>query len=86
MAETRRSSWHEDEDSEPMKRPADLLSLGLRAGVWESAREGGSSVLALLSFVVLSRILGPENFGLIAIVDATIALGQKLPAGIRNML
>jgi polysaccharide transporter, PST family len=69
-----------------MNQTSDLHSRGLRAGVWETVKAGGSSVLTLLSFVILSRILGPESFGLIAIVDATIALGQRLAEGLAEPL
>jgi O-antigen/teichoic acid export membrane protein len=59
---------------------SDLHVRGIRGGVWATGSAIASAALALLNFVVLSRILGPESFGLMAMIDASLALGQTLLA------
>ena len=63
-----------------MNEISDLHLRGIRGGVWATVNAIASAVLALLNFVVLSRMLGPENFGLMAMIDASLALGQTLLA------
>jgi O-antigen/teichoic acid export membrane protein len=57
-----------------------LQMRGIRGGVWATVDQISSAALAFLNFVVLSRILGPESFGLMAMIDASLALGQTLLA------
>jgi len=59
---------------------SNLQLRGIRGGVWAAGNAIASAGLAFLNFVVLSRILGPESFGLMAMVDASLALGQTLLA------
>jgi len=59
---------------------SNLQLRGIRGGVWATGNAIASAGLAFLNFVVLSRILGPESFGLMAMVDASLALGQTLLA------
>lgn len=59
---------------------SDLHVRGIRGGVWAAGNAIASAALAFLNFVVLSRILGPESFGLMAMIDASLALGQTLLA------
>ena len=61
-----------------MADTSDLRTRGIRGGIWATVNTISSALLALLNFVVLSRILGPEIFGLIAMIDASLALGQTL--------
>jgi len=65
---------------EPMGGLSDLHVRGIRGGVWAAGNAIASAALAFLNFVVLSRILGPESFGLMAMIDASLALGQTLLA------
>jgi O-antigen/teichoic acid export membrane protein len=63
-----------------MNEISDLHLRGIRGGVWATIDKISSAALAVLNYVVLSRILGPESFGLMAMIDASLALGQTLLA------
>ncbi len=60
---------------------AELKERRYRGGVWATAAAVGSSALGFVTFTLLSRILGPEIFGLMAMVEASLALGQTVIAG-----
>jgi O-antigen/teichoic acid export membrane protein len=64
----------------PMGELSDLQVRGIRGGVWSTGNAVASAALAFLNFAVLSRILGPESFGLMAMIDASLVLGQTLLA------
>ena len=63
-----------------MDELSDLHLRGIRGGVWATVDTISSAALAFLNYVVLSRILGPEIFGLMGMIDASLALGQTLLA------
>ncbi len=54
------------------------LGRGARAGGLALAGSAGGLVLQLVSVVVLSRLLGPDDFGVYAMVGVFIALGTLL--------
>ena len=49
-----------------------------RGGLWAAAGSVGSAALALASFLVLSRLLGPESYGVIAMVNAALGVGNAV--------
>ena len=63
-----------------MDELSDLHLRGIRGGVWATVDTISTAALAFMNFIVLSRILGPESFGLMAMIDASLALGQTLLA------
>ncbi len=56
----------------------DLRARSLRGGAWAAAGAAGASLAGLVSFLVLSRILGPEAYGLLAMIEVTLAFSQRL--------
>jgi PST family polysaccharide transporter len=57
------------------------LTLSLRrarGGLWAAAGSIGSAGLGLASFLVLSRLLGPEAYGIIAMVNAALGVGNAV--------
>ena len=55
-----------------------LRDQSIHGGAWSAIGAAGSSLAGLASFLVLSRVLGPEVYGKMAMVEAALALGQKL--------
>ena len=49
-----------------------------RSVFWRVVETGGSEVVALLSFVVMARILAPDAFGAVAIATAVVLVMQVL--------
>lgn len=54
------------------------LRQGVRAFGWSAAGELGSRVLGPLAFLVLARVLRPEDFGIVASATVMISLAQAL--------
>ena len=71
-----------------MKHDAsDLRRLSVRAGAWSALGAAGLSFTGLAMFVVLSRLLGPQDYGLMAMVDIILAFGQRaLSSGLSEPL
>ena len=55
-----------------------LRRKSVRGGLWAMLGALGSAVAGFASFLILSRMLGPSAYGLMAMVDTSLALGQKL--------
>lgn len=56
----------------------DALTRGARGGGVALAGQAGKLAIQFASIVVLSRLLAPEDFGLIAMVTAFVALGELI--------
>lgn len=56
----------------------DALTRGARGGGVALAGQAGKLCIQFLSIVLLSRLLSPEDFGLIAMVTAFVALGELI--------
>lgn len=50
----------------------------LRGGAWAAASAAALAVLTFANFLVLSRLLSPEIYGLVAMATAALALGRTL--------
>ena len=59
-------------------QPADLKSQAVRGVVASAGTQGGRLVVQLASLAVLSRLLDPEDFGLVAVVMAIIGVGELI--------
>jgi PST family polysaccharide transporter len=55
-----------------------LREQSIQGGVWAGIGAAGSSFISFVSFLLLSRFLGPEAFGLMAMVEATLALASRV--------
>ncbi len=55
-----------------------LRTTSIRGALWAGAGAAGQAGVAFASFIVLSRLLGPEIFGLMALIESVLALGQQL--------
>lgn len=56
----------------------DALTRGARGGVVTLGGQAGKLVIQFVSIVVLSRLLSPEDFGLIAMVTAFVMFGELI--------
>src|SRR5262245_18219886 len=56
---------------------SDLREQSVQGGVWVATGAALSSFIGFLSFRVLSGFLGPEVFGLMAMVEASLALARR---------
>jgi len=66
---------------------SDLRRQSVRAGAWAALGAVGLSLTGLVMFVLLSRLLGPREYGLMAIVDIVLAFGQRaLSSGLSEPL
>lgn len=59
-------------------QPESLREKAIQAGFWSTAGSVGATLVSLAGFLVLSRILGPEVYGLMAMAEIWLAIGQKL--------
>jgi len=66
------------EDSEP---ESDLGRLAVRAVGWAALQKWSSRLTSLLAFLLLARLLQPEDFGLIAIASIFVGLTNVLSDG-----
>ena len=48
----------------------------MRGSAWSALGYGGANVLGLLTTVVLARLLAPDDFGVIALALALLAVAQ----------
>ena len=66
---------------------SDLRLQSVRAGAWAAIGAAGLSLTGLATFVLLSRLLGPHEYGLMALVDIVLAFGQRaLSSGLSEPL
>jgi O-antigen/teichoic acid export membrane protein len=63
------------EDHEGMK-PSDLKQRALRGVTWSAIAGGGAQVLAFVFFILISRAVGPEAFGAVAVSLLLIELAK----------
>jgi len=56
----------------------DLRKKSVRGGMWAVLGAAGTAVASFATFLILSRLLGPKAYGLIAMVEASLALGQRV--------
>lgn len=59
----------------------DLKSKTVVGMLWSIARAGWSSAVTLVLFIVLARLLEPEDFGLFALASILIEVGRVLSSG-----
>lgn len=65
----------------------DLANQTVKSGVWSVGLKGGTRGLQMLSLIVLARILGPREFGLMGIALVTYTSFRKFSQlGIKNAL
>ena len=65
----------------PAEEPAPPVSLGERAasaGLWSAFESWGSKASATVVFIALTRLLAPEDFGLVALGLVVVTLAQTL--------
>jgi O-antigen/teichoic acid export membrane protein len=55
-----------------------LREQSIQGGAWAAIGAAGSSALSFVNFLLLSRFLGPETYGVMAMVEASLALGERL--------
>lgn len=63
---------------EDHKESTDLGRLALRGGIVSVAMQYGNSLLQIFGAIVLARLLGPEDFGLVAIVTVLTSFAPML--------
>ncbi|MBA1105743.1 oligosaccharide flippase family protein, partial [Escherichia coli] len=49
--------------------------------LWSIARAGWSSAVTLVLFIVLARILAPQDFGLFALASILVEVGRVVSSG-----
>ncbi|HEY2824788.1 MAG TPA: oligosaccharide flippase family protein, partial [Gemmatimonadales bacterium] len=64
-------------DPKPAQRPR-LRDQATRGVVWASVRTWGVQLGSLVLFLVLARILGPKDFGLVALATVYLDLADRL--------
>lgn len=56
----------------------DLRRQSVQGGAWAAAGAAGSALAGLVNFLILSRLLEPAAYGLMAMVESSLALAQRL--------
>lgn len=67
-----------DKLQDAFPRTSPLKGAHLRGGVWATAGTAALALVTFLNFLILSRLLAPEIFGLLAMVSAVLAFGQAM--------
>lgn len=62
----------------PRGESPDLRRQSVRGGAWAAAGAAGAASASLINFLILSRLLEPAAYGLLGMVEASLALAQRL--------